>query len=487
MQDTSTEKLAFSTEKQTALLGHMLFNDKFYKETHSLVKPSWFSAAFLENIWDITITFHALYGRKPSEEELVTSPRFCREEEAVRKRMSYILQDAKTQMEAFGLDVLQNELTEWVRTLLFKQTVSESLDLYNRKQYEQAFTKLKMGSQSIDLTTFNTSNIEDFLDIDAFFQEQKTELGDACTFGVQAIDQCLVPGNVSGGLLKGDMTILLGGTNAGKSTCMVTVAKHNVMARKKVLYLTHEGRKNDIKLKIWCSMLNCTRPDFWKMYENNAKVMRHVAETYINPYFHYVPMPKPGLRVEEVKAEIYRLQEREMAKSGHGYDLLVDDYPSKLTCAEAAQGHLPLREKERLVYDYFNLMALDLKVHCLTAIQANREGAKISMGVKGSENRLLTPEDAAESYGPSQVATNMLSINRDAVAESRNRVTYYLGKSRSGEKGWAFVCNSSYATCVTHSDHLGAMAYRGMSTMSDKVDALLKEYNGQTLPEHLND
>ena len=102
---------------------------------------------------------------------------------------------------------------------------------------------------------------------------------------------------------------------------------------------------------------------------------------------------------------------------------------------------------------------------------------------------MITKEDVHESFGPMQRATNIISVNRDPLAQQNDRVTYYIDKSRSSETGWAVVCRSDFSRSLTHSNRLGATCYRGTSTMSERLDELLQQYGSSqaAIPEHLWD
>jgi hypothetical protein len=160
----------------------------------------------------------------------------------------------------------------------------------------------------------------------------------------------------------------------------------------------------------------------------------------------------------------------------------VDDYPAKLSTLQARGGNFNKRDIDLVVYNYFVQLALEYNFHSLLAIQTNREGAKVNKGNKDGEKRLLVMEDVSESYGPIQLATNVLSMNRDGQAKARNRLTFHIDKSRSNETGWAVVCRTNYGHSITHANWLGGTYYRGSSTMADTIDTLLDQYGNDCTP-----
>lgn len=292
-------------------------------------------------------------------------------------------------------------------------------------------------------------------------------------------------GDYYGFTLDGDHLFLLGDfTVTHNTTSMITVLCANLRQRKSALLITHEGYKGDIVDKIWCNLLDCNRAEFYAMAKSKdpAIVARMTAVARVlQANLVYESMNKPGLTVEEVEAVVRRHQEERIAKHGKGFDLLVDDYPAKLGSMNMKFGQFQKRNLDEYVYNYFVQLALEYGFHCLLAIQANRTGAKINKGQKGYDDRLLTMEDVNESYGPCQIATNVITINRDPYCEALGYVIYFLSKSRSSETGWAVACKSNFAHAVTHSAKLGCTWYKGNVPLGSQVELMMQANRGQAI------
>jgi hypothetical protein len=221
-------------------------------------------------------------------------------------------------------------------------------------------------------------------------------------------------------------------------------------------------------------MLNINKAQLYDIAPNPHHPMYPLYQTainYLNRFFKYIPMNKPGLNVEEVIATIQREQEDRKSRWGDGYKLLIDDYPAKLGSQNTQYGQFQKRNIDEYVYNNFVQVALEEKFHALLSQQINRTGSKINRGQKGYEDRLLTPEDANESYGPSQIATNTITENRSPLDEQLNFITYHICKSRSNAKGWAIVCKSRYENCISHSDSLGFTYYMGNLPLGELIES----------------
>jgi hypothetical protein len=212
-----------------------------------------------------------------------------------------------------------------------------------------------------------------------------------------------------------------------------------------------------------------------------------MAKNILDRSLDYLPLNKPNLTVEEVETNIRLAHERSITKFGRGYDLIVDDYPAKLSTQMARGGQLARRHIDEIIYNVFTQLALEYDCHMLTAIQTNRTGSKINQGQTGVEHRLLVKEDVAEAFGPIQTATNVSSLNRDLKAEQNQRMTFHVCNSRSNEVGWSVVSKTRFDMSRTHGYGLPATWYRGTSTLNDHIDNLIQQYGGAAIPESYYD
>lgn len=476
-------------ERQSAVLGHLLVNNQFFKQAVDRIEHSWFNDAIAGKVWQAKQNFWRKYKRIPSEVELEASEDFRLETQSGRNQMHARLVEARGMTVHYGLDALLDELTPWLHSRHFHEGITQAQVLFNAGDYPAAYARMEDKLKLIRSTSFEERAAFDFENYSQFFEQGTQELHGALSFGIDVMDRLLLPaawenGQQGGGLMRGDQTVLLAPTNVGKTTTMTTIGAHNVWHCKDTLFIAHEGTERDLVMKMWCSMLNVNAAQVLEMYktEDGRRVMDHALK-FMTRYYRFVHMPRPGLTVEEVGSAIRRLNDERIAQFGKGFDLVINDYPSKLVSEGLRHGQFQKRNMDDFVYNYFVQLALDLNFHSLVAIQANRTGAKINRGHKGMEERLLVPEDVNEAYGPMQTATNVITINRPPWYETNGYVCFYVGKSRSNEKGWAVMCKSNYKNCITHSNGLGAIHYRGDVPLTDQVDTLFQKHsqNGKPL------
>jgi hypothetical protein len=291
-------------------------------------------------------------------------------------------------------------------------------------------------------------------------------------------------GDYYGFTLDGDHLYLLSDfTVTHNTTAMVTVAAWNILQGHDVLLVTHEGRTNDIKLKIWQAITGLTRQTVLQ-HLSNDDILRGLAlaRELVNRHLEFLPLVGAGKTVEEVLAAIRRRNERWRSVHGRGFDLLVDDYAAKLTTQMAGGGGWQPRQIHEWVYNQFTQLGLQEGFHVLTAIQTNREGSKANKRFGRTEARLLVMEDVQEAWGPMTTATNVITVNRDPIAQANGFLTFLICKSRSSEVNWAVCVKSNFACARSHWGTYDCTWYRGTDSMSDKMDTLLTGYRGQEVP-----
>jgi hypothetical protein len=248
-----------------------------------------------------------------------------------------------------------------------------------------------------------------------------------------------------------------------------------------VLWLSFEGRDADLMTKMWLSCLRVTRGELRElgMTDPIPPKVEYVSKLLSTKLTH-LHIPKSGLTVEEVIGIIRMRQQQRIGLTGKGYDLLVVDYPAILTTSAGKAWEF--RQSVGYIYRQFVQLALEERFHALLAVQTNREGAKLNRNAHEESGRLLVPEHISESFDIAMCATNILTVNRDDYAAAADRLTFLLCKSRSAETGWAVTCRSRMGWSLTHAEDLGATAYRGNGTLSDKIEDLLKNYRNRDVP-----
>lgn len=484
VESSSLDRLPFDARQQQALVGHAIMDDKFFIQIKDRLKPEWFLDAYVSKIFSAEVEFWNQFQRCPNGfEELQAYKALAKLNMADKLKVQALIQTCRAETAHYGLDFLCDQLTTWSKTRLFLRDMPQIANLINTEQVSKAESLLHSSSREIQVTRFDGVAPADLGNLRALVESQKLDYENALTFGHPLLDAKLNPEALgNGALLRGDTTVFIAPMNIGKTTTMISVARHNWAQGKSVLYIALEARDKDLMEKIWQSALRKTKGELRKMCldgtEQDKKIIETVEQRFMDD-FTFLHMVKVGLTVEEVISVIRTYQQRRKALKGKGYDLLVVDYPQILTSEQARGSKWEYRQTQDFIYRQFVQLDLEEKFHGLLAAQENKEGAKAN----DNEERLTLPTDVAECWAIAMSATNILTINRGPRAQANSRVTYYLGKSRSSETGWAVTCKSDFGRAISHAPDMSAIAYRGTGTMNDKIEGLLKNYRNCDVPE----
>ena len=501
VMDQSPDNLSvlFDEEVQNAIIGHLLQDEKFFVQSLGKIKPNYFNNPFSNQLLSIQLDLYSELKRFPTVQEVVNHKKIKfqtpEEQSAIVSHLNRVISDTKKA----SIEYLKPRLTDWLHQLLLKKFLRESLQKYGSADFKDVFYEMEGLKKLREEFSYEDKGEIKFTGFEEYLKDSELNLDKALTTGLKILDQALLDGATKGGLLPGDISCVMGSTDSGKSTVEMTIACHNIVAGKDVLWMTHEGKPTDLRERMLCSILTTlalqdktfefegspfvNRIKLIKMNKTAAgrKLIKFGVDL-IDKHLLYYPYNRPGMVVEDVEPIIRRQQDKKVILSGKGFDLLVNDYPAKLGSKRGNHGLLPHYVEKGQVYDYFVQMAIEFDWHCLVAVQTNREGYKTNnRNADYNNSRLLTIDDVADAYVISNVVTNFWSINRDPISAAGNRVTYYICKSKNSATGLAIICRSAYGARVTHDENMGAIGYNDTMVFGPEIENILgkKENHGK--------
>lgn len=494
MQNFDIDRLPFNRDKQLAVLGYIFLDKDFFARVVPKIEADWFSEEPVRKLMGIIKRRYAADKQHPQVDAVCEDYEVLEQEQALQNQMRGQAALSKSTVSLFSAESLYSDMEIWMRARLVKLALPKAVGEFNAGKVDQCAASLNQMVKDYYDAKFDNDGEETFNDYYKELLDEEFDRSRALTFGIKQMDRLIDPSGKEGdgSLFRGDMTILLAPTNVGKTSALCSIAAHNFNKHLpppgssghglSILFLTHEGGRREIKNKIMRAMTGLNKPALKRMYENpSGRNFISYMEGRLAQDFTYVPMNKPGLTVEEVMATIDRFMEKRKAAVGKYYDLVIDDYPAKLSTELAKGGFFQRRHIDEEVYNQFVQMGLRYDCHVLTAIQTNREGSKLNrrQGNYKYETRLLQMEDVMESWGPMTAAATVISMNRDEDDVRNKKLTYLLCKSRSGETGWAMVVNTDYDACLVHAEKNGYFWYRGERNISDQSVGLMTAYQGR--------
>ncbi len=480
-------QLPFDSDQQSALLGHILLNESFFRQMYGKLQANWFMDPAVAKLYGFYVNFYKYYDHAPrSEEEFKQWSEFRALDQGDKIRLYNKLSSCRLKTETHGVTSLADQLTQWSKTQVFLRNLPQIANLINSRQLVKAEDLFQETAKTLVFSSFQDEAAFQWKNYRAIRDTAEADLSGAMSTGLTLLDRKLLPHGSKGSLLPGDTTLIVAPVNVGKTTTMLSMVRHNIFAGKSVLLITREGRDNDIGEKMFCSCFRKSKSELWawsRTPEGEAAFDK-MAE-FLSQQLTYLHLPKVDQFVEDVISDVFRLQAARKAKYGKGYDLLVVDYPGIFQSRETQGAKWQYRQIQDYIYRQFVQVGAEQKLHVIAAVQANREASKINKGL--SVRRLLVEEDIQEAWGIAQSATNIITLNRDAKAQDGKYMTFYLVKSRSSEVGWAITARTDFAKALTHGDELGATAYRGNVALNDQIDDLLRRYPNRDIPEGMID
>lgn len=454
MQDLVKDdiKLPFNEEFQMAIIGHSLLDQNFFINCHTKLKPNWFTGnIMLSEIFFNMQKSYEDYGLAiRSYQELLNESFFLELDRNDYDRYeTYLKQcDFMATNKGFALDKIRKQLTGFIRLCMFKEAIEGAVQQFKGHGLDTAYEWTKEKIVSIQDSTFELDATSlTFDNPREWLLDENKESQAAISTGCKRLDHAL-----GGGLFKGETSAILASLNTGKSTLMITLARHAVIQDKKVLFLTHEDSPNKIRRKIMQSIMGVskqtlTNPDIIKnpIYKKDLDAI----SLKLKNQFVYLPYVKiNSMYIEDVAAEIKRRHEDEIRKTGRGFDIIIDDYPKKLHSKKKFETY---RSELAYIYDAFNHIAIELNVHCFVAIQTNREGLKQNMGkIKSTSNIGIDVVD--ESIGIAQNLGNVISITRMPDDKRFNLARLSIVKSRNEITDISINTRTAFGLSLTHGD-----------------------------------
>ena len=508
--------LPFSDSKQKAFLGYVLDEHSgLFKYVQSRADEKWFQNPVAGLVFEAVKRYWAQHKKIPSHIELQEWPHLNRDVD-MQTRMQSMIMQAFNERHAWNIAALKEETQIWMQAKILQEAGERAAAYFNNEKFSDAARCYEQGVKAYNDARVTLGNFKKATDFHELIAGQGRE--SVVRFGLTGIDNVFFPGNPKGGLRKGDQTLIMGATNQGKTSVLITTCIHNVINDQLALLVTHQGRDTDIRIKYIRCFINLMPiellkrillepPKDSKFSDKELKAMADLAlsdstlngvfswlrgigkdanafllaladvtfrytilqrvMTWLDTRLVYASQHKAFLKVEEVIPVLERAQEECIDRHGRGFDMCADDYPGLLQTEMNSRGNYQARQVIDIVYEAFNQTGLAQNWHSLVAVQTNRDGSKkatgydgIQYGGKPREIKFLRNEDIAEAWGPIMGAANVITINRSPDAQMQGMVTYYIAKSRSSKTGIAVSAYEDWQQAITHSDHLGWISYQ---------------------------
>lgn len=421
-------KFEFDEEFQTRIATLAVRDGEFMRRASHLLKPEYFENAGQAALVNITLRYLSKYGQIPSLPAFAMLLKDARDSKTLREAevrecaaQLRVIKDASLA----DREYVEDKLSQWCRNQAVSQAILDSVSLLER----QEFGKIeKLIKTAVDVGISEDGEEYDFF---AKIEERTDERLDKAagkmpptgvTTGVLKMDEILY----HKGWGKKELTSIMGGAKAGKTTALINFAKNASLAGKNVLYVTLEVAARIIAERLDASVSDNLIKELGKnIHDVRTKIealQKRAGKLLLREY------PSGTFTPNMLRALLERYKSQ-----GIVFDLVVVDYADIM--APNFRFNDPI-ENSKSVYVDLRAIAFEFNVAMLTATQTNREGYK---------STVAKAEHVAEDFNKVRTVDLMISINVTEEERAKGEARLYFAASRNQESGFTIFIKQDLA------------------------------------------
>jgi len=451
--------IPFNAQGQRAIFGKMFILPGMGQKALIRLIPQNFLEPDIQTLFTLLKDVNQRNGCFPSVESFISCITFYFKANYPPEKLAEleaITKDCIRLSSQYDERIVTKTLTDWLQTLCYRETLIKCSGLVHSRNPGSIAVAFQEGIKNAQAQSLEKDARFDIGDTESDFGMLTDQITNHVTTGIDLLDS-----DLGGGLQKKCSTIIVGGVNLGKTSISLNIAFHNIMQQKKVLYISHEMHPLEVITKFRQRCLRMTKEELIKTFLTpEGRLAIKTLSKAISEKFIYLPFNKAGgMYIEDLLMAIRDQQDQEIAKDGKGFDLIIDDYPMKLSSYEMRQSK-DFRHGVGYVYEQLHQLGIELDCHMLMPIQANREGVKQNRNRK-SEDEMMTGDSTSEAHKVIHDADNVLVLNRSTQDEMNNIMYILLDKSRSGPKNILYKMKTDFGRMMTHDKTLGYEVVKG--------------------------
>jgi hypothetical protein len=339
---------------------------------------------------------------------------------------------------------IEDSLEKFSKLSEFKKLHIKSAELCNSYRYEESYEFVaKQISKINDISFKNDKHITSKEIDDTLKRYEEKKFEEISIMGVDQLPDYGGKKSWNGKIPKGSVTTVIGSYNTGKTAFMINCAMLIASCGHRVLFIFHEGRKEQIILR-FLSRITLIPYNVLKvgLLDEDQKQRVEMAKEFIENFIRIREMRNVGNTVEDVV--LYAKQ----TMKEWPFDCLIDDYGQKLMPKRV---YSELRHNQKQVWDTLDSMSGELNIAVMTAAQLNREYSKKNK--KGIE--IIRSEGISEAISIAHISETILTLNRSAKDGVEDKLVICLDKSRDENNGLLIQCRTNMSALITHDPDLG--------------------------------
>lgn len=438
--DMDPSKFEFDAEFQSKLATHVVRDYDFMRKVGHLVRPEYFENVGEAAMVNIALRFFKQYGQLPNA---VAAKKLFVDD--IKSKV--IREDTKPEcIQAFGRVFAHNpdlgnsnyfaqELAQFAQHQAVTNAILKSVDLVGKKRFADVLAEIK-AAVAVGIN-YDGEEYNYWQKIEERTRIRQDKLAGVLpptgiTTGLAQLDNLLY----HKGWGRRELTCLLGGAKAGKTTALINFAKAGSLAGFNVLYVTLEVETPIISDRTDASVSETMMKELGtKIHDVRTKVQAMAARAGALQIHNY---PSGTLSPAMLRALIERYKSPALNPDGTvrppiKFDMIVVDYGDIMK--PDVYTHEPI-ENSKQVWLGLRAIAQEENVAMLTATQSNREGMKAT---------IVKATDVAEDINKVRIVDLMISINITDEERANNEARLYFAASRNQESGFTVFVKQDIA------------------------------------------
>lgn len=433
------EQFDFDAAFQTKIAALTLRDNQFMRRMSSIIRPEFFENAGEAALVNIALRHFTRYGAVPDNASMTMAIRDDAAAKVIRKDVIPLVIAARKEVlhaDLSNAEYIEDKVVQFARHQALGEALIKCVDLREKGQFEKAEQVVKAA---IEIGVSEEGDAYDYFERIKERTEVRLEKASGkrppqgITTGIPKMDDILY----HRGWGRRELTTIMGGAKAGKTTALINFAKAAALAGKNVLYATLEVGAPIISDRLDASIAEVVMKE---LQDKSHTVQEKILEAYDKKVGKLImhEYPSGTMTPNMLRALLDRYKSPGRCRDGSvrppiEFDLVVVDYADIMA---PNHRYSDVIENSKSVYVDLRAIAFDYNCAVLTATQTNREGYK---------SAVAKAEHVAEDFNKVRTVDLMISINKTEEEAARGEARLYFAASRNQESGFTIVIKQNLA------------------------------------------
>lgn len=420
----SEDRYSFDPEFERAAIALCCSRPRFYGRIGVALNPEFLDAPEAELILKAAQAIARVNGRGPSS-NLIVIQRIRRwvddgkvTLEQARDAVNY-LDDAEDK----GLppeDDVADEIAPVLRTRAQEELVRTALDNHG-KSNPAFFEKVRKAADKGERIGSVDTSVGIRIGLDSFDEIARLRRILRLPTGIMELDA-----ELSGGLSRSSLGVVVGGAGDGKSMFLSHCAAHAMYEGQNVLYATLEIPEGEVLARMKANLTNIpieaiVSDQAIDIAKKRLKILIDRVASDGNPSLGYgivKEFPAYVTQVDDIREWVRNCEDTEGGK----VDLLVIDYADRIGAGKSVGKTSSNYETMGVVYEGLRQVAVDNEFFCWTACQSTRNS---------KDRKKADVNHMSDSMHKGRIADLVVTLN--VCGEENDEIEFFIAKHRTGK------------------------------------------------------